>query len=186
MMDYFTKNKIMFWCILLLIVVNCVTITSFWLTKSPAGPARQPQQLQDGGQLIRERLQLTDEQFARFQQIRDEHFRHVRPIHADMHKTRMDLLNEVFAAEPDQETIDALLLDLGNLQIEFEDSLFTHFEQLKKICNPQQQEELKRMFIKLIEETRPRGQGNQPQQPGRTPDPAGGPGPMDNRPPHRQ
>ena len=41
-MDFFAKNRMLFWLIVILVLLNVVTLTSFWLRKPPAGPGAGP------------------------------------------------------------------------------------------------------------------------------------------------
>ena len=153
-MDYFKKNKILFWCIAILIVLNVVTLGSFWLRRPPHRPIGAGQS-PDGQKIMEERLQLSDEQARQFERIRNEHFMRARPLQDDIHKIRLDLLDEVFSSEPNEVKIQKLLAEVGDKQGEFEKNLYNHFQELKNVCNQQQREELKLMLIDLIERTRP-------------------------------
>lgn len=155
-MDFFTKNKMLFWCVIVLVIVNVVTLTTVWSRKPhPARPAGSGGP-QDGQAIMQERLHLSDDQVQQFERIRSEHFMRTRPLQDDMHKIRMDVLDEIFAPEPDDVKILEQLAELGNLQYKFEDQLFEHFRELKEVCDYKQTEELKKMLRGLIERTRPR------------------------------
>lgn len=156
-MNYFTKNKMFFWCMIILVVLNIATLTSFWLGKSKVIPPIAPRQRADGQRIMQEQLELSDEQAQQFEQIRNEHFMRTRPLQDDTHKIRLDLLNETFVSEPDKTRIKNLFTELENKQSQFEKNLFRHFQELKEACNEQQAEELEIMLRNLIENTRPRG-----------------------------
>ena len=178
-MDYFTKNKMLFWCVIILVILNVVTLTSFWIGKPTARLPEHPGGERRVQKIMEEQLRLSAEQAERFEQIRNEHFMRTRPLQGDMHKIRLDLLDEIFASESDDVKIQELLAELGNKQNEFEKRLFSHFHELKEACNEQQTKELKYMLLDLIERTRPRDPRHHP--PG--PPPEFGP---DHRPPPRR
>jgi Spy/CpxP family protein refolding chaperone len=161
-MDYFTKNKMLFWCVVVLVVLTTATLTSFWLGKLTIMPPIAPGQRAGGQRIMEEQLELTDEQSQHFEQIRNEHFMRTRPLQDDAHKIRLDLLNETLASEPNQARIKNLFTELENKQSQFEKNLFSHFQELKEACNEQQTEELKKMLRDLIESTRPRGPRHRP------------------------
>jgi hypothetical protein len=154
-MDYFTKNKLLFWCVIILIAVNAVTLTSFWLRKPPFPPPGGHDVRLDGQKIMEEQLQLSDEQSRLFEKIRNEHFRRTRPLQDDAHKIRLDILDEIFASEPDQTRIQNLLAELSDKQNQFEKYLFAHFQELKKACDEGQAKELKAMLIDLMGKNRP-------------------------------
>ncbi len=180
-MDYFTKNKMLFWCVIVLVILNIATISSIWLkkapsSKSPAGPGGKP----DGQKIMAEQLGLSTEQAEQFEQIRNEHFMRTRPLQRQMHEIRLEILDEMFAAEPDEVIIADLLKELNDSQSQFEECLFTHFQELKDACTPEQTEELEYMLQGLIERTRPRDPEHR-----RPPGPDGGMSPEHGPPPHR-
>ena len=177
-MNYFTKNKMLFWCVAVLVILNVATLTSFWMKRPPERIRNQPGRV-DGQKLMAERLQLTDEQARQVERIRREHFQRSRPLQDEMHGIRLDLLDELFAADPDPAAMEQMLKDLENKQGQFEAGLYRHFEQLRDVCDPQQAQELRLMLIDLIERTRPRDPQQQLQGP------AGAMGPGHRVPPLR-
>lgn len=170
-----------FWCVVILALLNVVTLTLLWKGRPPLGRMQGPEGNPNGQKLMEERLQLSEDQARQFEQIRREHFARSRPLQDDMHILRMDILNEIFNAEPDQAKIQNLLSELSDKQSQFEKNLFTHFQELKSACqNEQQVKELKMMLRDLIERTRPRGPERQPMGP------PGGMGPGHGSPPPLQ
>jgi Spy/CpxP family protein refolding chaperone len=155
MMDYFTKSKFLFWCVVILAIVNAVTLTSFWMKGPLDRDIRGSGGEVDGGRIMEQRLGLTQQQSEIFEQIRTEHFGRVRPLQGQMHKIRLDLLNEIFSEDPDRARISGLLDALEQMQAQFDRNLFDHFEQLKDACSEDQVEELKIMLRNLLESTRP-------------------------------
>ena len=176
-MDFFTKNKMLFWCVIILAVLNVITLTSFWMGKPPRGPAPDSKGGQDGGKIMAERLHLSAEQARQFEQIRNEHFMRTRPLQDDIHKIRLEILDEIFSSEPNQAKIQNLLAEISSKQDLFEKYLFAHFQELKNTCNEDQAKELKIMLRDLIESTRPRDPERRPlgpergMQPGHRPPP---------------
>lgn len=155
-MDYFTKNKMLFWCIIILVILNVVTMASFWLKRPPFGPGGRPGGERSGHRIMGDQLHLSAEQIQQFAEIRNKHFSQIRPLQEQSHQLRLDLLDEIFTVNPDQAKINELLTELGDKQSQFEMNLFNHFQELKTACNQQQTEALKTMLINLIESTRPR------------------------------
>jgi Spy/CpxP family protein refolding chaperone len=155
-MDFFTKNKMLFWCVMILVVLNVVTLASFWLKKPhparPAGVGGQP----NGQGVMEEQLGLSPEQARTIEQLREEHFMRTRPLQEQRHRIRLHLLDEVFAPQPDEALIEELVAELGAKESEFERNLYMHFQELKDVCTPDQIKELKIMLRDLIERTRPR------------------------------
>ena len=178
-MDFFTKNRMLPWCVGVLVLLNVVTLASFWLRRPPfppPGPGGKP-----GGQrIMEEQLQLTDEQARQFEQIRDEHFLRTIPLGDEIHEIRLDLLDEVFAADPNETTIQDLTAEISQRQCQFERQLFRHFRELRNVCTDQQASELRHLLVGLLERARSGGLERPPQGPERGPGP-GHPGPRPPR-----
>jgi len=135
--------------------------------------------MRNGHKIMEEQLQLSAEQAQQFEQLRNEHFMRSHPLQDDMHKIRLDLLDEIFTAEPNEAKIQELVADLGDKQNQFESQLIRHFQELKNSCNQQKTEELKSLLITLIESSQPRDSRHPPEGPG------GGFGPGHEPPPRR-
>jgi Spy/CpxP family protein refolding chaperone len=161
-MDFFTKNRMLFWCVGVLVLLNVVTLGLFWLGRPPLGPPGGPGGRPDSQRIMEEQLQLSDEQARQFELIRDEHFRRTVPLQDDMHQIRLDLLDEVFAAEPNDAAIRELTAQIGRRQGQFERELFVHFRELKAACDDRQMAELREMLADIIESTRPRDPRREP------------------------
>ncbi len=114
---------------------------------------------------MEELLQLSDEQAAQVQHIRDEHFIRTRPLQNQMHEIRLHLLDEIFAFDPDERSLKNYSPIHEAKQIEFVRNLYTHFHRLKAVCTPEQTKALKLMLRDLIERKRPQGaQGGRSQE----------------------
>lgn len=156
MMDYFTKNKMLFWCVFILIAFNAATLTFFWVTKPmPRGRHSGP----NGQEVMEEKLQLSDEQIDKFEVVRESHFSRAEPLQEAIHNLRLDILDEAFSAEPDSEKIQQMLSRLEEKMGQLESELTQHFQELKRICDQQQADELKVLLIEITERNRPRPPG---------------------------
>jgi periplasmic protein CpxP/Spy len=165
-MDYFTKNRLLFWCVILLMLLNLATLTTFWIKRPLPAPLRGPVNRHDGQKIMEERLHLSDEQARQVERIRNEHFVRTDNLLDDMQTIRLDIINEIFASEPNKTKVAQLITELETKQTQFNTCLFRHFAELKQVCTPAQTDELKRMLIKLTEnppplDTKFRTQGNE-------------------------
>ena len=147
-MDFFRKEKLLFWCVIVLILLNVTVVATFWVKRPPLGPPPGPGG-QPGGRIMEEQLQLSEEQISQFEQIRNDHFQDTIPLQDKMHKLRLDLVEEVFVAEPNKTTIETLTTEIGLVQRQFERQLFHHFSELRNACTDPQMTTLKRMLIEI-------------------------------------
>ncbi len=175
-MDYFTKNRMLVWCVGVLVLLNVVTLGLFWLGRPPLGPPEGPGGRQAGQRIMEEQLQLSDEQARQFEQIRAEHFQRTIPLADEIHEIRLALLDEVFAADPNETTIQDLTARIGQRQCQFERQLFHHFQELRNVCTEQQAPELRHLLAGLLERARSGGLERPPQGPERGPGRGPGPG----------
>ena len=182
-MDYFTKNKLVFWIVIVLIVLNVLLLSTVWIGHAKRPPRGGPGRGALGGMRIMEDvLGLNREQVEAFEQIRKQHFERTRLLNERRLAVRIDLVNELFVAEPDREKINRLLSELKGVQGEFDQKLFQHFGELRDQCTDEQKSELKSMLIGLLETTTRREWGPQEGPPKDRPS---GPGPpLGHGPPH--
>lgn len=153
-MDFFRRERLLFWCVLVLMLLNVALVVSFWLKRPPFPPPGAGQQ-HGGGRIMEKQLQLSEEQVQQFEQIRQKHFTRSDPLEDRMHEIRMDLLNEIFTAEPNEVRIQVLTAEIGQTQCQFDGELFNHFRDLKDACKDPQVTELKHMLADLLESRRP-------------------------------
>ena len=156
----------LFWSVIILALINIITLVTIWTRNPSPKPLPPDQNIQDGQRIMEQRLQLSDEQALEFEQIRNEHFMRTRPLQDDIHKIRMDLLNEIFSSQSNEQTKENLLSKLNNKQSQLDRYLFQHFQELMNACdNEEQINELKLMLRDLLESTRPRDPRQQPRGP---------------------
>ena len=164
-MDYFTKHNFLVAAIVVLIVVNLATIgmiffngPGFHTFNGPRpGMMEQPP---PGGKFFEDVLRLSDEQKAKFSQLRDEHFAQVKGLIDNSLKAKDDAFNELMKENPDKQKVDSLFEVSGKLQIQLDKLTFEHFVKLKALCTKEQLP----AFNKLLNELTAKfhGQGGPP------------------------
>jgi Spy/CpxP family protein refolding chaperone len=169
-MDFFTKNKLLFWCVMVLMLLNVLTLASVWLHRPPVPFGGMHQGRISGLEIMQKQLGLSKEQSRQIERIRNEHFARTDPILDEMRKIRLDVLDEVFASEPNRAKTNEYIEELGKKQIQFETKLYNHFAELKQACTPGQRGDLKRMLVRVIENPPPRETKDQAGGPAGNPD----------------
>lgn len=176
----FTQKAIPF-----LIILNLITMAALWyvLFRKPPGP-RPPRDAgtgQDVQSFLRRELSLTDEQAAKFAELRDKFTSSAGPLQDEMRKLNETVIAEMLKPQADKTVIETLTARIGALRGEEEKLLFFHFQDLMAACSPEQKakfQSIMREFLIRI------GFLNQPGGPGRgprPPDDRGGPPPQDKR-----
>lgn len=181
-MDYFTKKRLVFWGVALLVIMNISALTTIWFQQHrPPEPSRRlelerreppPERV---NQFLKDELRLTEAQTAQFAEYQNRHFAHVREIREAMRDLKQELFHELSAPAPDTMKVERLAAAIGARQSELEKTTFYHFLGLKRLCTPEQQAKLDALFGELLRMLDPRPQ----------PPPADGPPsrPDERRPP---
>lgn len=139
-----TKNKLMTWLLLLLLVANAATITLFWLgrKKQPPQPNRSPKEF-----LIKE-LKLDARQQEQFALLVKEHRDGAEQLRVKIKKAKeafFDLLgangvtDSIKQAAAKQVSVQTEQLDLFTLD---------HFQKVRALCTGEQQ----KIFDGIIKE----------------------------------
>lgn len=168
------KNKLLTWLVVLLLVANAATIAFFWLgrTKQPPGPQGSARDF-----LVKE-LNLDAKQQEQFSEMVKEHRSSAEQIRPQIRKAKeafFDLLKQPGISDS-QKLAAAKQV---SVQTEALDMLtFAHFQKLRAICNPAQQQKFDVIIHDII---RTMGQPRPPMRPGDRPGPPGE-GPVENRP----
>jgi hypothetical protein len=160
-MDQVSKNKLLTWLVLLLIVANAITITMFWVNKKqhpPANPA--PNEF-----LIKE-LKLDKSQQEKLDLLVKEHRGQVESIRGKLKQAKDKLFSMVKAPETSDSVKHVAAADISKLTEEIDLFTLAHFQKVRNICNPEQQKK----FDEIIGEVTAMMAPRPPQRP-----PGGGP-----------
>jgi Spy/CpxP family protein refolding chaperone len=165
-MDLFSKNKLLFWAVIILAVLNFALLGTFWYThsfryKPPNFPMSQnmgPERFHFK-EFIKNELNLSDDQMKQYQDMLDDHFKKSRDIMEQIHNQRKALFDEVFSQNPDSNKINNITGEIGKLQADFEKASVAHFEQVKTLIKPDQYDKLKGILDEVMINQRPMRDG---------------------------
>jgi Spy/CpxP family protein refolding chaperone len=140
-MNIIYKNKLLLWSVIVLVVINLGTLSTFWLatfgeerTKENSRYRKNPM---DKGILFRE-LNLNDEQVLFYQNEKDKHFAKIHQIRDEMDFYHRLIHEELFSENPDTLRMNNFADSIGILNARFEKANLNHFTNLKKQLNPEQ------------------------------------------------
>ena len=91
-------------------------------------------------------LALSASQTIRFQELRDEYFRTVRPDMEKIAALKTELVHESLKEKPDNKIMTRLAADIGSLNAVVERKRALHFHELSLICSPVQRDSLKKFL----------------------------------------
>lgn len=169
-MNYFSTQRVITWTILLLILLNLSTLALLWLARFQK-PAVPPPKDGDRAteQFLQQELGLTDEQARQFEELRQQHFEQSKPVVDAMQQLKRELLEEVFASAPDQETMQNLAAEIGTNQAALETLRYRHFLELKSLCQPDQAQKFRALFHEIYPPEAHPDPARPPQSPGGQP-----------------
>jgi protein CpxP len=164
-MDYFSKNKISLWIIAILVLLNLFTLSTIWYGRFHI-PDRFPRregrpQRQEGLKVLEQKLNLTAEQIKIFEDLRQQHFEKMKPLHHEIFSIRQELMGEAAKTEPDTARIRELTSRIGEKETERERNIFEHFAAMRSVCTPAQREKFEILLRELM--------GPPPEMPGPRP-----------------
>jgi Spy/CpxP family protein refolding chaperone len=153
-MDYFSKNKISLWIIVILVLLNLFTLSTIWYDRFHI-PDRFPRpegrhQRQDGLKRLERKLNLTADQIKIFESLRQQHFEKMVPLHQEIFSIRRELMDEVIKTEPDTARIRELTSRIGVKETERERNIIEHFTEMRSVCTPAQREKFESLLRELM------------------------------------
>jgi Spy/CpxP family protein refolding chaperone len=168
-MDFFKQNKVAGSIIIILVVLNIVLISMFWLRgfRHPDFSLRERPRIERPARManfFQRELGLTSEQVEKFDQQRDAFFQKMKPIMKQIHDLRMQLTDAIFAAQPDENLVKNLVAQISDLDQKREMAIFDHIKQVRAICTPEQQGKLKDLMRDVMMHFRPYD-GKEPMEP---------------------
>lgn len=157
-MNYKGIYKILPWLVLLLLATNTGTLISL-VSHLKQKPATELSANPQGKQIpeiqrtsyFADKLGLDMDQQDQFRELNQGFNRQANRIKADMDFSRQELINELGKSEPDELILSNLAKDVGILHTELKMITIDFFLGIKKICNPEQSEELLELFQNLIQ-----------------------------------
>lgn len=131
------KNDGLKYIVAAALLVNVTTLIFFWVTRPPQG-GRPPKEAFD---TITQELKLDNDQQKAFMTLRQQHH--------GKHDSLLQLIAEkrkvLYSQKP--ASLDSILLPIGQLQQEIELVTYQHFEDMRKICTPEQQAKLDKLLV---------------------------------------
>ena len=173
------KNNLLTWLVVILIIANIAVITMFWLShnQKPPRPAGTP------AEFLTKELGLNEQQQQQLHQLANKHHMESEKIRGKIKDARdhlFDLLKQTNVTDSSKQQAAASVAD--NLK-QLELLTFEHFQQVRALCNPEQQKKFDQVINQVLQMIggRPAGPPNGP-PPGEHPGgPQDGPPPPDSR-----
>ncbi len=102
-----------------------------------------------GAQFLMNRLNLTDEQRASFKPVFEKHKIRRDSLEQAIHQKKRKLAQDMLQNDYDSAAVNEILNDLDILNRKAEMEMLNHFRELKEICTPEQQLQLRKTISKI-------------------------------------
>jgi periplasmic protein CpxP/Spy len=133
------KNIALKYIVIAALLINAATLIFFWLKQQEERPPKRP------FEVLIEALKLNNEQQDAYKNLREKH----REVHNNL-LTRMAEQRKGLYTQ--KNTInDTIIHNIGLLQEEIELLTYHHFEDVRKICTPEQQVKLDSVLTKTVQ-----------------------------------
>lgn len=143
------------WAVIILTVVNLSMIAGFaykaWI-EEPRPVAQLPPKTPERGlgRMLREELQLNQEQHLKARDARKNFHTRASQIAKELQMTRHALLHEMQRQQPEHQLIKSYADSIGFYHGQLKHATADFYLELKRICTPKQQEQLRQVFSKLM------------------------------------
>lgn len=142
-----SKTKLISAIAILLLIIN-IALIGFHFFRKPPHP-RGPRNI------IIKRLDLDKEQVVKYEELIKNHQASIRKLDSEIGETKSQLY-ALLLQENNVTLRDSLIQSIAEKQSAIEQTHFTHFEEIHKLCKPAQEEKFKEL-TKELSELFPRG-----------------------------
>lgn len=160
-MDSGARYRFFLWVIVVLVALNLGSLGFLWwgYLYRPQPPQRDRGKADSEEFFVRE-LGLNEEQARMVHDLREHHFRKTDSLRFEISSLNRELMEELFDPSSESVRVQALSTALGEKHAEFERDVYEHWQKVKEICGPYQEERLKRMVLEISDRSKrppPRG-----------------------------
>ncbi|MFZ4520212.1 MAG: Spy/CpxP family protein refolding chaperone [Bacteroidales bacterium] len=148
-MDIFHKNRLIFWVLVILVIINVTALVSFFLFSKPQPQAPCCSPAEQQCVAFRDQLNLTAEQTGKVSLINENYEASAGPTAAAIKSTRDAILTELEKELPDTMQIASLIDRLAGLQVSIQKDNIKQYSELKKVCTPEQAQRLSALYRDL-------------------------------------
>ena len=143
-MNNSTKSRLLTTAILLLIAANVVALVLFWRDRNRKEVEPLPPPMaQVGGSafdFLTKELKLDSAQIKAYGTLRDEQRQNAEPLKKAIREAKDSLFFLLKKSPVNDSDLQHALTKVGAAQIALDKSTFQHFQNVRKICNPAQQQ----------------------------------------------
>lgn len=162
-MDLFSKNRIVFWLLIFLIVVNIAALATYFINIGSRSQTVAEQPNAPQGITLSEELSLSPDQSKRANEVNYRFRESNESLFMAIREKKRVLVEELAKEKTDTAVVAKLAGEIGEAQGRVQLSNAKQFLELKKICTPDQTQKLANIYADLYgcqREGQGRGPGN--------------------------
>ncbi|MCX6242139.1 MAG: periplasmic heavy metal sensor [Bacteroidetes bacterium] len=148
-MNFFSKNKFVFWLLIFLVVINLTVLITFVVMYSRKPDAITQQVPEKPGLALQKELTLTPSQSEHVDLILADYRKVTDPVAEGIRGYRVRILNELANDKPDTFKINHYADSVCYLQRQMQKASVKQYMALKEICNPEQCKRLSSLYFEL-------------------------------------
>jgi hypothetical protein len=157
MNTFFSKNTVLIWAVLFLLVLNASMVGTMLYrnirdsraTNKPRAPLHLHQRVP--GVYLKDELGLSDEQFLRFRESRDHYQARVKDMNHRIGIVRRNYLRELMQKQSDTVHLKLTSDSIGMMHAALMEETGKYYHQILQLCQEDQVEKLNDFFIRAVE-----------------------------------
>jgi len=148
-MNFFNKNRLIFWLLLFLVVINITALVTFILFYSGQKKAESENVGAQSFKVFQKELSLTPVQSEKVCSINAQHRAMSEPIASQLKEKRSELLEELSTENPDTILLRKYAEEIGDLQKDLQMASIRQYLDLKSVCDSCQCQRLSSFYFQL-------------------------------------
>lgn len=148
-MNFFSKNRLIFWVLIVLVLINLSALASFFLFNKKQSPASCCSPAEQQCVAFRDELNLSTEQTEKVASINKKYMDSAGPVASAIKDTRAAILTELDMEVPDTMQLNTLTNKLAWLQMKIQQENIKQYSELKRVCTPEQAHRLSALYRDL-------------------------------------
>ncbi|MFY0601437.1 MAG: periplasmic heavy metal sensor [Cyclobacteriaceae bacterium] len=138
--------------VLTLAIINIVLISFMFLVpkhRPPHEGMRPSKEHNRGARFLTQELGLSKSQQKAFRELFQEHKRKKEEIEKSIRKTKISLAKAAIGTQNETISSDSLINQIGQLHMQIEMEMFSHFERMRELCDEKQLEKFSEVISKI-------------------------------------
>ncbi len=157
-MDFFAKQRVLAWSVVILIVLNLGTLATLWMNHLGRPGGNRPP---GGGPPARARDFLEREmgfdgvRKKKLESLQSRHMNQMSALQDQIDDLKRRMMDELLKTSPDGGSVDALAGKIGEIEASRSRLTYSHLKKIKALCTPQQAERFDGLMRELLHILKP-------------------------------